>query len=556
MKNNNIAPFLHGKDMQKKFYDTIINISNIVANTLGPLGKYAAIEKTLGRVYFTKDGVTVLKYLNSNDRYENMFINAMKDVCNKTNNKVGDGTTTTLVILKYLIQESYKLLNNQCKPRGVSQGIVYALECFITNMKEQSIKATEEDLKNIAIIASGNDVFLGNMLYEAIKKIDPKYGYITVEESKSVDTSLEITDGSVIYSGYASSHFIVTKDINYIEYENSLILIFEETVSSIELVVKCLEYAISLGQPIVFMAPDFDTNVLNNLIINNYQKILKVSAIKINKGFSSISEMYKDYACVVGGNTISQSYLNIQNIKIESILIKDYVGSCKKIIIYQDKTLIINGFGDKEKMNQRCLEISSEIDSDDVAPDRSEELKERYSRIKSSIAVIRVGAATGGEVSEIKDRVIDAVSAVKSASYYGVSVGGGVTLLKMSVILKEHLLKIKCDYSEDFVFGYLAFCDSLSSITKQLLINSELSDVESQYEKILQKNIDSVDQYIGYEAFLGEFCNLKEKNIFDTTQALIVACQGAVSICKMFLMSNTAILKEIQNNIAPNNYFS
>lgn len=522
-------------------YDIMRSIANkikkAVSITLGPKGNLALLDSGYNQIRFTKDGVSVIKNLNSTDPYESIILTTIKEACAMTNNTVGDGTTTTAILLTSIIEEGIKRIQLGYKPTDLASGLEKMAKLVDDLIIKNSIKAEEKHLKSVATISTNNDKFLGDIIYEAMNSIDIKYGLITVEESKTTNTTLLLTEGMKLNYGYLSPFFLSGQSTN-IELDDVLVLIVNGKITEQDYILKLLEHLAFVNKSGLIVCNDIEKNLLGTLIVNNYQKIVRITAIKTGGEDESLEEL-KDLAALVGSKIINLNAGGDMKIFNENIL-----GSCRRSIISQDSTSIIGGNGNKEEISERSQHIKKLIDENKKQDSYvDEKLKERYSKLSGKIAVIKVGAHTSSELNETKDRVNDAVAAIKSIYPDGVSLGGGIIFFKAQQTLKASQINPKTRDEEE---GANILLNILDQPIKQILKNGDYK-IDCILEKIIESKFE-----LGYDAHSEKLCKLEDTGILDPTSVTRKALQIAVSNGKLHIRTKIITLSPQDNKTSFN----
>jgi chaperonin GroEL len=399
-------------------------LANAVKVTLGPKGRNVVLDKSFGAPRITKDGVTVAKEIELDDKFENMSAQIMREVASKTNDQAGDGTTTATVLAHAIVKEGVKAVAAGMNPMDLKRGIDLAVDAIVKNLKEKSKKVTaNEEIAQVATISANGDAEIGRFLADAMKKVGNE-GVITVEEAKSLETELEVVEGMQFDRGYTSPYFVTDAEKMRVELEDPYLLIHEKKLSGMQPLLPLLESVVQSGKPLLIIADEVEGEALATLVVNKLRGGLKVAAVKAPSFGDRRKAMLQDIAILTGGNMISEDL----GIKLENVTLA-MLGRAKKVVIDKENTTIIDGAGRKADIEARVSQIKTEIEGTTSDYDR-EKLQERLAKLAGGVAVIRVGGATEVEVKERKDRVDDAMHATQAAVEEGMLPGGGVALLR------------------------------------------------------------------------------------------------------------------------------
>src|SRR5690349_2143172 len=511
-------------------------LANAVKVTLGPKGRNVVIEKSFGAPRITKDGVTVAKDIELEDKFENMGAQMVREVASKTNDLAGDGTTTATVLAQAIVKEGAKAVAAGMNPMDLKRGIDLAVEAVVKDLKNHAKKVTSNDeIAQVATISANGDAEIGRYLAKAMHKVGNE-GVITVEEAKSLETELEVVEGMQFDRGYVSPYFATNAEKMRVELEEPYILIHEKKLSGLQTMLPLLEAVIQTGKPLLIVAEDVEGEALATLVVNKLRGGLKVAAVKAPGFGDRRKAMLEDIAILTGGTAISEDL----GIKLENVTLK-MLGRAKKVVIDKENTTIVNGAGAKKDIEARVTQIKSQIEETTSDYDR-EKLQERLAKLAGGVAVIRVGGATEVEVKERKDRVDDAMHATRAAVEEGILPGGGVALLRAV----ESLKRVKTE-NEDQKHGVEIVKKAITWPARQIAINSG-EDGSVVVGKILEH-----DTYAyGFDAQTGEFGNLVTKGIIDPTKVVRSAIQGAASVAGL-LITTEAMVAEVskKQNAAP-----
>jgi chaperonin GroEL len=509
-------------------------LNNAVKVTLGPKGRNVVLDKSFGAPRVTKDGVTVAKEIELEDKFENMGAQMVREVASKTSDQAGDGTTTATVLAAAIVKEGAKSVAAGMNPMDLKRGIDLAVEAVVEDLKKNSKKVTSnEEIAQIAAISANGDTEIGRFLADAMKKVGNE-GVITVEEAKSLETELEVVEGMQFDRGYISPYFVTDAEKMRVELEDPYLLIHEKKLSGMQPLVPLLETVVQSGKPLVVIAEEVEGEALATLVVNKLRGGLKVAAVKAPGFGDRRKAMLQDIAILTGGNFISEDL----GTKLENVTL-NMLGRAKKVVIDKENTTIVSGAGKKADIEARIKQIKTEIEETTSDYDR-EKLQERLAKLAGGVAVIRVGGATEVEVKERKDRVDDAMHATRAAVEEGILPGGGVALLRAGKAFDR--LKPEND---DQRHGVEIVRKALSWPARQIAINAG-EDGSIVVGKILEK-----DTYAyGFDAESEEYGNLVSKGIIDPTKVVRSALQDAASVAGL-LITTEALVAELPKKKAP-----
>jgi chaperonin GroEL len=509
-------------------------LNNAVKVTLGPKGRNVVLDKSFGAPRITKDGVTVAKEIELEDKFENMGAQMVREVASKTSDVAGDGTTTATVLAASIVKEGAKSVAAGMNPMDLKRGIDLAVEAIVEDLKKNSKKVTSnEEIAQVGTISANGDSEIGRFLAEAMKKVGNE-GVITVEEAKSLETELDVVEGMQFDRGYISPYFVTNADKMRVEMEDPYILINEKKLSGLQELLPLLESVVQTSKPLLIIAEDVEGEALATLVVNKLRGGLKVAAVKAPGFGDRRKAMLQDIAVLTGGQAISEDL----GIKLENVTV-NMLGRAKKVTIDKENTTIVGGAGKKSEIEGRIAQIKAQIEETTSDYDR-EKLQERLAKLAGGVAVIRVGGATEVEVKERKDRVDDAMHATRAAVEEGILPGGGVALLRASEVLK----KVRT-HNDDQKTGVEIVRRALSWPARQIAINAG-EDGSVIVGKILEK-----DQYgFGFDAQSGEYGNLMSKGIIDPTKVVRTALQDAASVAGL-LITTEAMVAELPKKQPP-----
>ena len=521
-------------DARDKMLRGIDTLAHAVRVTLGPKGRNVVLDKSFGAPRITKDGVTVAKEIELEDKFENMGAQMVREVASRTSDQAGDGTTTATVLAHAIVREGAKAVAAGMNPMDLKRGVDLAVEAVVADLQKNSKKVTSNDeIAQVGTISANGDAEIGRFLADAMKKVGNE-GVITVEEATSLETELEVVEGMQFDRGYISPYFVTNADKMRVEMQDAYILLYEKKLSGLQELLPVLEAVVQAAKPLVIVAEDVEGEALATLVVNKLRGGLKVAAVKAPGFGDRRKAMLEDIAILTGAQAISEDL----GIKLENVTLQ-MLGRAKKVVIEKENTTIVNGAGKKSEIEGRINQIKAQIEETTSDYDR-EKLQERLAKLAGGVAVIRVGGATEIEVKERKDRVDDAMHATRAAVEEGILPGGGVALLRAAEALK----KIRTQ-NDDQRTGVDIVRKALSWPARQIAINAG-DDGAIVVGKILEK-----DSYAyGFDAQTGEYGNLVSKGIIDPTKVVRAALQGAASVAGL-LITTEAMIAELPNKDAP-----
>ena len=512
----------------------IDTLAHAVRVTLGPKGRNVVLDKSFGAPRITKDGVTVAKEIELEDKFENMGAQMVREVASKTSDQAGDGTTTATVLAHAIVREGAKAVAAGMNPMDLKRGVDLAVEAIVADLQKNSKNVTSnEEIAQVGTISANGDAEIGRFIADAMKKVGNE-GVITVEEAKSLETELEVVEGMQFDRGYISPYFVTNADKMRVEMEDPYILIYEKKLSGLQELLPLLEAVVQASKPLLIIAEDIEGEALATLVVNKLRGGLKVAAVKAPGFGDRRKAMLEDIAILTGGTMVSADL----GIKLENVTI-NMLGRAKKVMIDKENTTIVGGAGKKADIQARITQIKAQIEETTSDYDR-EKLQERLAKLAGGVAVLRVGGATEIEVKERKDRVDDAMHATRAAVEEGILPGGGVALLRAIEALK----KLRT-HNDDQKTGVEIVRKAISWPARQIAINAG-EDGSIVVGKILEK-----DTYAyGYDAQTGEYGNLISKGIIDPTKVVRAALQGAASIAGL-LITTEAMVAELPKKQSP-----
>jgi chaperonin GroEL len=517
-----------GENSRQAILRGVNALADAVKITLGPKGRNAVIEKKFGAPIITKDGVTVAKEIELRDPLENMGAQMVREVASKTSDVAGDGTTTATVLAQAIFREGVKTVAAGASPTALKRGIDRAVEVAVDEIKKLHKDVKGEMIAQVGTISANNDKQIGGIIAEAMKKVG-KDGVITVEESKTMETTLEVVEGMQFDRGYLSPYFITDMDRQEVVLENALILIHEKKISSMKDLLPLLEQIAKLGKPLLIIAEDVEGEALATLVVNKLRGTLQCAAVKAPGFGDRRKAMLEDIAVLTGGKAITEDLgIKLENVKIEDL------GKAKKITIDKDNTTIVEGAGKANEIEGRVKQIRLQIENTTSDYDR-EKLQERLAKLVGGVAVIKVGAATETELKEKKARVEDAMHATRAAVEEGIVPGGGAALLRALPALE----KIKAEGDELVGVGIVR--RALEEPARQIAHNAGFEGAV-----VIGKIRDSKDEHFGFNADTGEYVDLVKAGVIDPAKVTRLALQNAASIAGLMLTTEALVaeLKE------------
>ncbi|MBN1133185.1 MAG: chaperonin GroEL [Bacteroidales bacterium] len=514
---------IEARDQLKSGID---QLANAVKVTLGPKGRNVVIEKKFGAPQITKDGVTVAKEIDLEDPFENVGAQMVKEVASKTNDDAGDGTTTATVLAQSIVQVGLKNVTAGANPMDLKRGIDKAVTEVVKSLKKQSKEIGDDNKKieQVASLSANNDNSIGALIAEAMSKVK-KEGVITIEESKTSETHVDVVEGMQFDRGYISPYFVTDTEKMEAVLENPFILIHDKKLSTMKDLLPVLEATAQNGRPLLIIAEDVDGEALATLVVNKLRGSLKIAAVKAPGFGDRRKEMLEDIAILTGGTVISEE----KGLKLEGTTL-DMLGQAEKISIDKENTIIVNGAGEKSMINARVGQIRKQIENTTSDYDR-EKLQERLAKLSGGVAVIYVGAASEVEMKAKKDLFEDALSATRAAVEEGIIPGGGVAYIRAL----ENIKNLKGD-NEDENIGIAIIKRALEEPLRQIVENAGLES------SVVVKAIkDNKDDY-GYNARTEKYEKLFDAGVIDPTKVARVALENAASIAGMFLTTEVALV--------------
>ncbi len=520
---------IEARDLLKKGVD---KLADAVKVTLGPKGRNVIIEKKFGAPQITKDGVTVAKEIDLSDSYENLGAQMLKEVASKTGDDAGDGTTTATVLAQSIITVGLKNVTAGANPMDLKRGIDKAVSKVVASIKEQSQNVGDDfsKIEQVARISANGDETIGKLIAEAMEKVN-KEGVITVEESKSTDTYVDVVEGMQFDRGYISAYFITNTEKMAAELDHPYILIYDKKISTMKDLLPILEAAAQTGRPLLIIAEDVDGEALATLVVNRLRGSLKVAAVKAPGFGDRRKEMLEDIAVLTGGTVITEE----KGMKLEQATL-DMLGVAEKITIDKENTTIVNGGGEQSNIVARVAQIKKQIEVTTSDYDK-EKLQERLAKLAGGVAVLYVGAASEVEMKEKKDRVDDALSATRAAVEEGIVPGGGVAYLRAIPSL-EGLVGDNDDENTGIEIVKRAIEEPL----RQIVINA------GKEGAVVAQKVKEGNNDFGYNARTDEYQNFYDSGVIDPAKVTRIALENAASIAGMFLTTECVLVEEKDNN--------
>ena len=516
-----------GRSAREKMLRGVDILADAVKVTLGPKGRNVVIDKSFGAPRITKDGVSVAKEIELEDKFENMGAQLVREVASKTNDIAGDGTTTATVLAAAIIREGNKAVAAGMNPMDLKRGIDLAVAEVVKDLAAKAKKiSTSEEVAQVGTISANGDKQVGLDIAEAMQKVGNE-GVITVEEAKTAETELEVVEGMQFDRGYLSPYFVTNPEKMIADLEDAYVLLHEKKLSNLQAMLPVLEAVVQTGKPLVIIAEDVEGEALATLVVNKLRGGLKIAAVKAPGFGDRRKAMLEDLAILTGGTVISEDV----GIKLENVTL-DMLGRAKKVSISKENTTIVDGAGQKAEIEGRVAQIKAQIEETTSDYDR-EKLQERLAKLAGGVAVIRVGGSTEVEVKEKKDRIDDALNATRAAVQEGIVPGGGVALLRSSTKITSK------GENDDQEAGINIVRKALQSLVRQIAENAG-DEASIVVGKILEKNEDNY----GYNAQTGEYGDLIALGIVDPVKVVRTALQNAASVASL-LITTEAMIAEL-----------
>jgi chaperonin GroEL len=503
-------------------------LANAVKVTLGPKGRNVVLDKSFGAPRITKDGVTVAKEIELEDKFENMGAQMVREVASKTNDLAGDGTTTATVLAQAIVKEGAKAVASGMNPMDLKRGIDKAVDAVVAELKANARKVTRNnEIAQVGTISANGDAEIGRFLAEAMEKVGNE-GVITVEEAKTAETELEVVEGMQFDRGYLSPYFITNQDKMRVELEEPYVLIHEKKLSNLQAMLPVLEAVVQSGKPLLIIAEDVEGEALATLVVNKLRGGLKVAAVKAPGFGDRRKAMLEDIAILTGGTAISEDL----GIKLENVTLQ-MLGRAKKVVIEKENTTIVDGVGRKEEIQGRIAQIKAQIEETTSDYDR-EKLQERLAKLAGGVAVIRVGGSTEVEVKERKDRVDDALHATRAAVEEGILPGGGVALLRAAKALDN----VQVD-NADQKTGVEIVRRAIETPARQIAENAG-----AEGSIIVGKLREKTEFAWGWNAQTNEFGDLYSQGVIDPAKVVRTALQDAASVAGLLVTTEAMVAEK------------
>ncbi|MBR5531810.1 MAG: chaperonin GroEL [Bacteroidales bacterium] len=522
-------------DAREELKKGVDALADAVKVTLGPKGRNVIIEKKFGAPHITKDGVSVAKEVELEDKFQNMGAQLVREVASKTGDDAGDGTTTATVLAQAIVNVGLKNVTAGANPMDLKRGIDKAVAKVVESIKAQSQEVGDDfsKIESVARISANNDEEIGKLIAEAMKKVK-KEGVITVEEAKGTDTTVEVVEGMQFDRGYISPYFITNTESMECEMERPFILIFDKKISSLKDMLPILEATAQSGRPLLIIAEDVDSEALATLVVNRLRGSLKICAVKAPGFGDRRKEMLEDIAILTGGIVISEE----KGLQLEKATI-DMLGTAEKITVNKDNTTIVNGSGDKDAIAARVAQIKAQIEKTTSDYDR-EKLQERLAKLAGGVAVLYIGAPSEIEMKEKKDRVDDALCSTRAAIAEGIVPGGGVAYIRAIASIEG----LKGD-NDDEQTGIEIVKRAIEEPLRQIVANAGLEGA------VIVQNVKDGKDDFGYNARTNTYENFFAAGVIDPAKVSRVALENAASIAGMFLTTECVIAEKKEENPAP-----
>ena len=523
-----------GNDARTKMLKGVNTLANAVKVTLGPKGRNVVLDKSFGAPTITKDGVSVAKEIELEDKFENMGAQMVKEVASKANDEAGDGTTTATVLAQAIITEGHKSVAAGMNPMDLKRGIDKAVIAAVEELKALSTDcADSKSIAQVGTISANSDSEVGDIIAQAMEKVG-KEGVITVEEGQALQNELDVVEGMQFDRGYLSPYFINNQENGTVELDSPFILLVDKKISNIRELLPTLEGVAKAGKPLMIIAEDVEGEALATLVVNNMRGIVKVAAVKAPGFGDRRKAMLQDIAILTGGTVISEEIgLDLEKVELEDL------GTAKRVVINKDNTTIVDGNGDEEAIEGRCAQIKGQIEDSSSDYDK-EKLQERLAKLSGGVAVIKVGAATEVEMKEKKDRVEDALHATRAAVEEGVVPGGGVALVRAAAKLAS-----LTGENEDQTVGIKLALRAMEAPLRQIASNAGAE------ASVVVNEVKNGDGNYGYNAGNDAYGDMLEMGILDPTKVTRSALQFAASIASLMITTEAMIADVPQDEAAP-----
>jgi chaperonin GroEL len=517
-----------GADARQKMLDGVDVLANAVKATLGPKGRNVVLDKSFGAPRITKDGVTVAKEIELNEKFENMGAQMVREVASKANDNAGDGTTTATVLAQSIVKEGAKAVAAGMNPMDLKRGIDMAVNSVVTALEKKSKKIkTSAEVSQVGTISANGEDEIGQMIAKAMERVGNE-GVITVEEAKSLDTELDVVEGMQFDRGYLSPYFVTNSEKMISDLETPYILLHEKKLTTLQSMLPVLEAVVQSGKPLLIIAEDIEGEALATLVVNKLRGGLKVAAVKAPGFGDRRKAMLEDIAILTGGTVISEDL----GIDLETVTL-DMLGTAKRVNITKEETTIVDGAGKRKDIEGRCNQIRAQVEETTSDYDR-EKLQERLAKLAGGVAVIRVGGSTEVEVKERKDRVDDAMHATRAAVEEGIIPGGGAALIYAG----QGLSKLQA-VNDDQAVGINIVKKAIQSPARQIAENAG-----EDGSVIVGKLLESRDTNWGYDAQEGKFRDLVKAGIIDPTKVVRIALQNAASVAGLLVTTEAMVAEK------------
>jgi chaperonin GroEL len=533
---------LFGDEVRGKIAKGMDLLTEAVKDTLGPRGRNVVIEKKFGAPAITKDGVTVAKEIELEDRFENLGAQLVREVASKTSDVAGDGTTTATVLAQSIFKEGMKNVTAGANSMSLKRGIDKGVSAVVKHIRTMSREVQDrKEIAQVAAISANNDKEIGELIADAMEKVG-KDGVITVEEAKGLETTLEVVEGMQFDRGYLSPYFVSDPEKMEAELEEPYILVHEKKISNLRDMLPLLEEAARTGKPLLVIAEDVEGEALATLVVNKLRGTLNACAVKAPGFGDRRKEMLKDIATLTGGQIISEEL----GIKLENVKLSD-LGKAKKVVVDKEHTTIIGGYGDTKAIEGRIIQIRTQVEKTTSDYDR-EKLQERLAKLVGGVAVIKVGAATETEMKEKKARVEDALNATKAAVEEGIVPGGGVALLRSQKALDELVKKLREEgLDDDEIVGVNIARKAVEEPMKQISNNAGVEG------SVIVEEAKKLEENKGYDASSLQFVDMFKAGIIDPTKVVRSAIQNAASVAGLMITTECGVVEvpEKERPMAP-----
>ena len=523
-----------GDDARTKMLKGVNTLANAVKVTLGPKGRNVVLDKSFGAPTITKDGVSVAKEIELEDKFENMGAQMVKEVASKANDEAGDGTTTATVLAQAIVTEGHKSVAAGMNPMDLKRGIDKAVAAAVEELKALSTDcADSKSIAQVGTISANSDSEVGDIIAQAMEKVG-KEGVITVEEGQALQNELDVVEGMQFDRGYLSPYFINNQENGTVELDSPFILLVDKKISNIRELLPTLEGVAKAGKPLMIIAEDVEGEALATLVVNNMRGIVKVAAVKAPGFGDRRKAMLQDIAVLTGGTVISEEIgLDLEKVQLEDL------GTAKRVVINKDNTTVVDGNGDEETIEGRCAQIKGQIEDSSSDYDK-EKLQERLAKLSGGVAVIKVGAATEVEMKEKKDRVEDALHATRAAVEEGVVPGGGVALVRAAAKLAD----LTGD-NEDQTVGIKLALRAMESPLRQIASNAGAE------ASVVVNEVKGGEGNYGYNAGNDTYGDMLEMGILDPTKVTRSALQFAASIASLMITTEAMVAEVPKDEAAP-----